>query len=234
MDAIANTRTRILLDTGANVSVISAAYAKRLRLSEVPDHGQSLEVRGTNPGVLETRRRAPVKITLDWERVYEFEMLIMDHSAGVDVVLGTEFMITAGVRLDLFHGTARLPVEVVVPLVKSTGAIDDEPYGTQVAGGPTEDLDVPRGEWREFRLPLNRPSRGTHELWIRRTRGEPVWVCLTNVSDGAARCYKHSSVVLWIPRSEPPREVGYVRLDLSKYNKWEVLAYAEGRDETLL
>ncbi|POM62868.1 Eukaryotic/viral aspartic protease [Phytophthora palmivora] len=62
--AVNDVRTRILLDTGANVSVISANYAKRLRLREVPDHGRSLEVRGINPGVLETRRRALVKITL--------------------------------------------------------------------------------------------------------------------------------------------------------------------------
>ncbi|OWZ03975.1 Eukaryotic/viral aspartic protease [Phytophthora megakarya] len=129
MGAIDDTRTRILLDTGANVSVISAAYAKGLRLREVSDHGRSLEVRGINPRVLETRRRTLVKITLGWERVYEFEMWIMEHSAGVDVVLGTDFMILADVRLDLFHGTARLPDEVTVPLVKSAGAADDEPYG---------------------------------------------------------------------------------------------------------
>ncbi|OWZ12596.1 hypothetical protein PHMEG_00014219 [Phytophthora megakarya] len=39
-------------------------------------------------------------------------------------------------------------------------------------------------------------------------RGKPVWVRLTNVSDGTARCYKPSSVVLWIPKGELPREVG--------------------------
>ncbi|OWY92627.1 hypothetical protein PHMEG_00038294 [Phytophthora megakarya] len=245
MGAFDDTRTRILLDTRANVSVISAAYAKRRRLREVSDHGRSLEVRGINPGVLGTRRRTLVKITLGWERVYEFEMWIIEHSAGVDVVLGTDFMIPAGVRLDLFNGTARLPDEVTVPLVKSVGTADDEPYGAQVVGGPTEDLYIPRGEWREFRLPRKRPSRVTHELWIRRTRqmvptvmesrrGKPVWVRLTNVSDGTARCYKHSSVVLWIPKGKLPREVGYVRLDSSKYNEWQVLAYAEGRDDTLL
>ncbi|POM77554.1 Hypothetical protein PHPALM_5049, partial [Phytophthora palmivora] len=41
--AVNDVRTRILLDTGANVSVISANYVKRLRLREVPDHGRSLE-----------------------------------------------------------------------------------------------------------------------------------------------------------------------------------------------
>ncbi|OWY94893.1 hypothetical protein PHMEG_00035251 [Phytophthora megakarya] len=118
-------------------------------------------------------------------------MWIMEHSAGVDVVLGTDFMIPAGVRLDLFHGTGRLPDEVTVPLVMSANTVDDDP-------------------------------------------GKPVWVRLTNVSDRAARCYKHSSVVLWIPKGELPREVGYVRLDSSKYNEWQVLAFAEGRDDTLL
>ncbi|OWZ11959.1 hypothetical protein PHMEG_00014951 [Phytophthora megakarya] len=73
-------------------------------------------------------------------------MWIMDHSKGVDVVLGTNFMIPTGVRLDLFYGTARLPDEVTVPLVKSAGAADGEPYGAQVVGGPTEDLYVPRDE----------------------------------------------------------------------------------------
>ncbi|POM77703.1 Hypothetical protein PHPALM_4869 [Phytophthora palmivora] len=151
--------------TRPNVSVTSANYAKRLRLREVPDHDRSLEVRGINPGVLETRRRALVNITLGWERVYKFEMWIMNHSAGVDVVLGTDFMIPAGVRLDLSHGTARLPDEVMVPLIKSLSAADDEPYGTQVVG-------------------------------------------------------------------ELPREPGYVRLRSNKYKAWQILAYAESRNET--
>ncbi|GMF66223.1 unnamed protein product [Phytophthora lilii] len=84
--AVNDARTRILLDTGANVSVVSAALAKRLRLRDIPDHRRSLEVKGT------------------------------------------DFMIPAGVRLDLFHGTARLPDEVMVPLVKSANAPDEASY----------------------------------------------------------------------------------------------------------
>ncbi|KAE8976663.1 hypothetical protein PF004_g32216 [Phytophthora fragariae] len=104
--AVDDTRIRILLDTGANVSVISASFAKKLRVREVFDHGRSLEVRGINPGIMETQRRALVKVTLGWKHAYEFEVWIMDHSAGVDVVLGMDFMVPAGIRLDLFHASA--------------------------------------------------------------------------------------------------------------------------------
>ncbi|EGZ29927.1 hypothetical protein PHYSODRAFT_323378 [Phytophthora sojae] len=219
--AVDDARTRLLLDTGANVSVISASFAKRLRVREVRDNGRSLEVRGINPGVMETRRRALVKITLGWEQAYEFEMWIIDHSAGVDVVLGMDFMIPAGIRHDLFHGTARLPDEVMVPLLKSQSVGDDEPYGTQPSCGPTEDLYVPGREWREFRLPRQRLPRSEYDVWVRRT-GKLV-----------PTCAKHDSVVLWVPHGELPRDTGYARLDSNKYKEWQVLAYSTSRDETL-
>ncbi|OWZ05805.1 hypothetical protein PHMEG_00022035 [Phytophthora megakarya] len=223
---INDTRTRIRLDTGANVSVVSASYAKQLRLCDVPDHGRSLE------------------ITIGWERPYEFEMWILDHSAGVDVVLGTDFMILAGVRLDLFHGTTRLPDEVMIPLIKPSTASDDESYGTHVAGGPTEDLCIPGYAWREFKLPMLRPSLTTHEVWIRRTsrlvltvtkyrRGQPTWILLTNITSKLDRCGKHDAVALWIPKGELPRNSGYARSTSNKYKEWQVLSYAESKDVTL-
>ncbi|GMF41771.1 unnamed protein product [Phytophthora fragariaefolia] len=91
--AVTNTRTRILLDTGVNVSVISEKYARKLRLREILEHGRCMEVQGITKGKTTTIRRASVKITLGWERVYVFELWIMDHNAGVDVVLATDFMI---------------------------------------------------------------------------------------------------------------------------------------------
>ncbi|KAE9266425.1 hypothetical protein PF008_g31609 [Phytophthora fragariae] len=127
--AVDDTRIRILLDTGANVSVISASFAKKLRVREVFDHGRSLEVRGINPGIMETQRRALVKVTLGRKHAYEFEVWIMDHSACVDVVLGMDFMVPAGIRLDLFHGTARLPDEDMVPLLKSKESEEPVSYG---------------------------------------------------------------------------------------------------------
>ncbi|GMF52931.1 unnamed protein product [Phytophthora fragariaefolia] len=60
-----------------------------------------------------TQERAKVKLTLGWELVYEFEVWIMPHTRG-DVIAGTDFMIPAGVRLDLFRSTMKNPEEVVV------------------------------------------------------------------------------------------------------------------------
>ncbi|KAE8882924.1 hypothetical protein PF003_g33039 [Phytophthora fragariae] len=90
-----------------------------------------------------TERRPLVKVTLGWQHVYEFELWIMDHGAGVDVVLGTDFMIPAGVRLDMLHATARLPDEVSIPPIKTLNRQDDRGEGHHVTGGPTEDLLVP-------------------------------------------------------------------------------------------
>ncbi|GMF17555.1 unnamed protein product [Phytophthora lilii] len=110
-----------------------------------------------------TSRRASVKITLGWERVYVFDVWIMDHNAGVDVILGTDFMILAGVRLDLFNAIAKLPDEVMVPLIKTQNTID-ETEGSHVVGGPTEVLQIPGREWRDFRLQRRQPPPTTRRL----------------------------------------------------------------------
>ncbi|KAG2768382.1 hypothetical protein PC119_g28198 [Phytophthora cactorum] len=87
--------------------------------------------------------------------VYEFEMWVMAHSAGVDVVLGTDFMIPAGIRLDLFHGAAQLLNEIRIPLVKTKNMLDSEEYGSHVNAGSSDQLDIPgqsigcrSGKWR--------------------------------------------------------------------------------------
>ena len=73
--------------------------------------------------------RVIVKVTLGWKVVYEFEVWILPHHAGVDLILGTDFMIPAGVRLNLFDSTAKLPDEIVVVLLKSSKQGDEHDMG---------------------------------------------------------------------------------------------------------
>ncbi|KAG3122999.1 hypothetical protein PI124_g23835 [Phytophthora idaei] len=101
--AVNDEQTTIRLGTGANVSVISERFAKKLRLRSVPNHGRSIDVQGIGKGALTTKRRVLVTVTLERRMVYEFEMWVLPHNAGVDVALGMDFMIPAGARLDLYR-----------------------------------------------------------------------------------------------------------------------------------
>ncbi|KAG2886255.1 hypothetical protein PC114_g8538 [Phytophthora cactorum] len=194
--AINDSRTRILLDTGANISVVSERYAKRLQLRDIPDHGRRIEVHGITQGKTAASRRASVKITLGWKRVYVFDVWFMDHNAGVDAVLGTDFMIPAGVRLDLFNAAAKLPGEVMITLIKTQNMIDEH-EGRHIPGGPTDKPRIQSREYYEFSLQRHRPSPAIHVVWVKRTeklvptvtkfrRGNPVIMRLTNISDKVA------------------------------------------------
>ncbi|KAG3123452.1 hypothetical protein PI124_g23270 [Phytophthora idaei] len=211
--AVNDKRTRILLDTGENVSVITDTFAKKLRLRDVPDHGRRIDIQGINESKVSTTRRAQAKITLGWDMVYEFEMWVMAHSAGVDVVLGTDFMIPAGIRLDLFHEAAQLPNEIRIPLVKTKNMLDSEEHGSHVNAGPSEQLDIPGHEWREYRLSKRQVALEIHILWVRRTekiipsvtkfrRGRPQRIKLTNVSDRAVYFPVHDDIAVLVPAGD--------------------------------
>ncbi|OWZ07051.1 Eukaryotic/viral aspartic protease [Phytophthora megakarya] len=112
-------------------------------------HGQQLEVQGIQEGKMSTTTRVKVKVTIIWNTVYEFEFWVMDHSAGSEVVLGTDFMIPAGIRLNLFDATTKLPGEEILPLVKSLIKI----------------------QLKEFSVAEKKRKHllGAHEVWVRHT-----------------------------------------------------------------
>ncbi|ETO84670.1 hypothetical protein F444_01438 [Phytophthora nicotianae P1976] len=203
--AVNDHRTRILLDTGANVSVITNTFAKKLRLRDIPDHGRSIDIQGISEGKVSTMRRALVKITLGWEMVYEFEMWVMAHCACVDVVLGTDFMIPAGIRLDLFRGAAQLPNEVCIPLIKTKNMVDSMEYSAHVNAGLTEALDIPGHESREEGHPVS------DEV--------PPWPASAYQTDerlGADSKYKDSQVLAY----ENCRDQQLFRREHELYEQW--------------
>ncbi|OWY92917.1 hypothetical protein PHMEG_00037869 [Phytophthora megakarya] len=189
-----------------------------------------------------TTTRVKAKVTLGWNTVYEFEFWVMDHSAGSEVVLGTDFMIPAEIRLDLLNATAKLPGEEMVALVKSLSTDKDSAEGMHVTGGPTKSRQIPARDWIEFRLLKRKPSVGTHDVWVQRTaaliptitrfrKGQTTLVRLTNITDRVVYCPAHLNVIAWVPRGFMPR-AGYVPIDSRKYEQWQVLAYAGSHDET--
>ncbi|GMF32593.1 unnamed protein product [Phytophthora fragariaefolia] len=179
MGAVNDQRTKILIDTGANISAINATFARKLRLKRQASRDVQIGVQGIGKDKIGTSTRAWVKITLGWEVSYEFEVWVMDHHAGVDLILGTDFMIPAGIRLDLYNSLAKLPDEVVVPLIKSLNPADDPKGGLQTTDGPTETSCLPGRVTAEFRAKRKQPAESTHELWVRRTRDWIPTVVLT-------------------------------------------------------
>ncbi|GMF37499.1 unnamed protein product [Phytophthora fragariaefolia] len=245
MGAVNDWRTNILLDTGANISAASESFARKRRLRRRVSLDKKIDIQGIAKDKVYTQERAKVKLTLGWELVYEFEVWMMPHYAGVDVILGTDFMIPAGVRLDLFRSTMKNPEEEVVPLIKSQREVNGQSSAKHVPGSPNDALDVPAGSVVEFKLQRNSPSwMITHDLWVRRTNrlvptvrfdrsGRPSRVKVTNVSNRRVWCPAHFIFVWWVPNDDLPLDDGYVQMHTRQYRDWQVLAFAAATDEQL-
>ncbi|OWZ07056.1 hypothetical protein PHMEG_00020602 [Phytophthora megakarya] len=107
--AINDWRTRILLDTGASVRIVSLDLAGRLSL-KIRTHRQ-IKVSGLGGIPTYITAHARVKITLGWEVVYIQDVWIGNIGEGVDVLLGMNFMYSTGFRLCIREGLAKLPDE---------------------------------------------------------------------------------------------------------------------------
>ncbi|ETM51640.1 hypothetical protein L914_04563 [Phytophthora nicotianae] len=153
-------------------------------------------------------------------------------------------MIPAGIRLDLFHGAAQLPNEVCIPLIKTKNMVDSMEYSAHVNAGPSEALDIPGHESREYRLAKRAARLEQHVLWVRRTekvipsvtrfcRGRPVRIRLMHVSERTAYVPAFDRLAMLVPIGDLPRGEDYVRLDSKKYKDWQVLAYENCRDRQL-
>ncbi|KAG2765214.1 hypothetical protein Pcac1_g23208 [Phytophthora cactorum] len=186
-----------------------------------------------------------VKVTLERRLVYEFEMWVLPHNGGVDVVLRMDFMIPAGVRLDLYRSKSMLSGETTLTLLKSK-KIEANPVGRrEVPCRSPRGLRVEAHECADFSLQKNRPTAETHALWVRRTeklistllsnrRGDLAKVCLTKVAGRDTTCDVFTDFVVWVPHGDLPREAGHVRPKSRRYKDWQVLAYEDFRDPTLL
>ncbi|KAI9994056.1 hypothetical protein PInf_016619 [Phytophthora infestans] len=74
----------------------------------------------------------------------------MTHHAGVDLILGTDFMIPAGVRLDLYNSSVKLPDEMVIPLIRSSNTpTKTDAVRTKQEVSATEDSAITEGDPEE-------------------------------------------------------------------------------------
>ena len=92
---IDNKRARILLDSGADVSIIDSSFARELELTI--DYNQRLDCVGVGENPFGIDGRAEVKVTLGNELVYYVKVWVGSLGKKYQAILGTDFMYPAGV-----------------------------------------------------------------------------------------------------------------------------------------
>ena len=142
----------------------------------------------------------------------------------------------AGIRLDLVEGVARLPDEVRVKFEGRRPLYSDCVEQVRVK----EMTVVVPGQPVFVRV--RAPSRkrlwvGRDERWIttavRNTRGDPVSVKVTNVSDSTATISAQTVVGLWLLAGAAPRQLGFVSIGSRRYREWQGLLYKSEPERVL-
>ena len=103
----------MLFDSGAEVSIIDTTFAHKVGC--VIDENQKQECVGIGESAYMTIGRTKIKVTLAGSLVYYCDIWVGDQ-VGQEAMLGMDFMVPAGIRLDLADGTLCLPDEVRIHL----------------------------------------------------------------------------------------------------------------------
>lgn len=81
--AVNDLSVKILLDSDANISIMSMKVAKQLKLSHIIRPGRALTVPGLSDLKLTADLQGRVKITLGWSMVCRYTVWIGNHNGAV-------------------------------------------------------------------------------------------------------------------------------------------------------
>ncbi|GMF31593.1 unnamed protein product [Phytophthora fragariaefolia] len=107
---INNVKATLQFDSGAEVSVLDTAFARKVGC--YVDNSQTLQCEGVGKSPYMAEGRTRLKITLAGSLVHFFDAGVGPPTRGQDLILGMDFMVPAGIRLDLADGAIGLPDEV--------------------------------------------------------------------------------------------------------------------------
>ncbi|ETM30583.1 hypothetical protein L914_21741, partial [Phytophthora nicotianae] len=145
--------------------------------------------------------------------------------AGQDAILGMDFMVPDGIRLELADGTLCLPDEIRIQLSGRRPL-----YGEHVSAVRLEELEVIKAG-QKIEIPLR--SKSSEKLWL--TRGEhwiPTlvegsgwrrYLQVTNISDRTRCLLAHTQVGMWLSGDRVPRRQGFVTVGSRQYAEWQNL-----------
>jgi hypothetical protein len=233
--AVNDVRVKILLDTGASVSMISLDLARRLKVN-LNRHKQ-IKVSGLGGIPTCITASTQIKVTLGFRVDYVMDVWVANIGEGVDVLLGMNFVYSAGVRLCIREGLVQLPDEETVVLYDVN--IQKRP-GLDLPVQPRESMYLMPGDQAVVRIQYGQsnPQRevvwaGRGDRWVTQilygAESWPVAVRVVNVS--AQKLWIDSRTVLdrIIEYGSFPQSGRFVRSGTRAYQEWEALVLESTR-----
>ncbi|POM61922.1 hypothetical protein PHPALM_28985 [Phytophthora palmivora] len=141
-----------------------------------------------------------------------------------------DFMVPAGIRLDLADGTICLPDEVRLQMVGRRPLCGDKIE--HVCWKDHYWIDV--GQTAEIRLRSQTSNQYKGDRWVPTITigpGKTRYLQVTNDSDCALTLREGSRITMWLSGDRIPRIPGYVSVGSRRYAEWQNLAYQATTDE---
>ncbi|EGZ18317.1 hypothetical protein PHYSODRAFT_499888, partial [Phytophthora sojae] len=224
---INNEKTILIIDTGAEVSIVDTAFARKVGC--YIDRSQSQECVGIGDNVYTTEWRTRIKITLGGYLVYFFDIWVGVLS-GQEAILGMDYMVPAGIRLDLADGTLCLPDEVRIQLSGRRPLYSDKAQSVKL----DRYLQLGVGESVELSTRLRGSGSEHDKLWVTRGDrwvptvikgpGKTRYLRITNVGEKELVLRQNHQVGMWLVGDRVPRIQGYVSVGSRRYLEWQNLA----------
>ncbi|KAE8885521.1 hypothetical protein PF003_g30253 [Phytophthora fragariae] len=197
---INNEKATLLFDSGAEVSILDIAFARKVGC--YVDNSQTLECEsvGESPYMAEGRTR--LKITLAGSLVYSFDVWVGPPTGGQDLILGMDFMVLAGIRRDLADGSICPPDEVRIQLAGRRPMYGDKVVQVfldqhcQISVGKSAEVKLQRSRSVQQKLWVTRGDR-----WVPTVTtgpGATRFLHLTNVSDQELVLHRDLRVAIWL------------------------------------
>ncbi|KAE8898192.1 hypothetical protein PF003_g17966 [Phytophthora fragariae] len=230
---INNVRTVVLLDSGSEVSIIDATFARKVGC--YIDTSQSQECLGIGEKLYVATGRTKIKLTLAGSLVYLYEVWVGDDlPPDYQAILGMDFMVPAGIRLDLGDGSMCLPDEIRVMLHGRRQIFSDKARPVCVG----EHLTV--GVAGSVELPLRLREADHEKLWLTRGQswvptlmkgpGRLRYLHITNLSNQKLILQRDVQVGLQLSGDHVPRQPGFVSVGSRRYAEWQTLAWEANTD----
>ncbi|KAE9295697.1 hypothetical protein PF008_g24195 [Phytophthora fragariae] len=191
------------------------------------DRSQSQDCVGIGETVYSTAGRTRIKIALAGYLVYLFDIWVGDLS-GQEAILGMDFMVPAGIRLDLANGSLCLPDEVQIQLSGRRQLYNDKSRVVRL----DQHLQIDVGDSME--VPMRRQTSDQDTLWVTRGSrwvptvsrgpGKALYLTITNIGEKKLILQGDDRIAMWLAGDRVPRLQGFVTAGSRRYLEWQNLA----------